>query len=640
MMEEQEILELLNSDNADDVRSGAYEAGDAGLLKALPVLVEKLSIPNPGVQEAIDHALRRIGGRPVIFALVPLLRSEDAPVRNISMDVLREVGRNEVGLLSELLNDTDPDIRIFGADILGSAGSALAVPLLAHSLLYDPEVNVRYQAAVSLGNLAYPEAADALNKALHDDEWVCFAVIEALVKVRAESSVGALLMALDKSSDLVAANIVEALGEMGYIKAAPVLIKRLRRSSGPLAGRIVRAIVQLVGAKSLSLLDKEAYSTLLDHMFTALEDEDPYIQDAAISGLATAREEKYFIAVFSLLRDLDPDKDHERMRWMVETLAGMGYYDFLEERLSNGEDKDRLLAVDIISYVNDPRAAAALKRHFWGQPRDVQRACLDVLAAGSGPEDVDFFAGVLEKSHDGNMLRSALFFFGKTGNAALISDKVWPFLFHRYQDVQESALAAVMAVHDPDLRARFISMTQEQDELSREMAYYALRAYIDDSDIIPYLAVGLNDESPAVRRIAVESMGAGVSLSEERLNYLACRLNDEDKDVRLAVIDVLGHCREEEVGSYLLRGLQDPDPWVRARCVESLGRRQDRELLSEMAALLQDGHPMVVLKAMEAMVESGGEAAFKYLLPLMEHPDAEVQAAAEEHIAKIRSGGV
>ncbi|MDR2050302.1 MAG: HEAT repeat domain-containing protein [Deltaproteobacteria bacterium] len=636
-MDEQQILSMLESDNPDDIREGAYEAGDAGLESALPLLVQKLSIPNPGLHEAIDLALRKIGGRPVIFAVIPMLRSEDAPVRNLAMDVLREVGRNEVSMLSELLNDEDADIRIFGADIIGATGSALAVPLLSHSLLYDPEVNVRYQAAVSLGNLAYPEAAPALNKALKDDEWVRFAVIEALTKVKAESSVGALLMALDKSSELVAANIVEALGEMGYIKAAPMLIKRLPQSSGPLADKIVRAIVQLVGGKSLKLLDKNEYDTLLQYMFAALNNEDTQIQDAAIAGLSAAHEEKYFRAIFALLCGLDPDKDLERMQYIAETLAGMGYYPALEESLLGGDDKTRQLAVDILSHIDDPRAVSILKDNFGILPRDVQRSAINALASRCGHADVDFFVDVLDRVRDGSIIKSALYFLGKNMEVGLIDEKVWPFLLHDYQDVQEAALNAIMSVRAPGIRERLIAMTQDEAELKRRIAYYALRSYNDDADIVPYLAVGLRDDFPEVRRIAVESLGnGGLGLTPERIAYLASCLEDEDRDVRLASVDALGLCAGAEVERYLIRGLRDPDPWVRTRCVESLGRRHDQALAPELAKLLEDEQPLVVIKTIESLAELGGGASFKYLLPLMEHPDSEVQRVAAECIEKIR----
>ena len=88
---------------------------------------------------------------------------------------------------------------------------------------------------------------------MQDEEWVQFAVIEALTKLRAESSVAALVNALDSSTDLVASIIIEALGEFGNIKAVPMLTKRLEDSPIPLRNKILQAITKILGAKSMPL---------------------------------------------------------------------------------------------------------------------------------------------------------------------------------------------------------------------------------------------------------------------------------------------------------------------------------------------------------------------------------------------------
>lgn len=640
-MDEQQILALLSSDKPEEVREGAYEAGEARLVAALPLMVGKLGqIRSTGVQEAIDRSLRKIGGKAVVEAVIPLLRSEDPPVRNIAMDVLREVGKSDVSALAALMDDEDPDLRIFGADILGSTGSAVAVPVLGRALLKDPEVNVRYQAAVSLGELAYPEAAAALNHALDDDEWVKFAVIEALVKVKAESSVGAMLMALGNSSPLVASNIVEALGEMGYIKAAPMLIERLPAYKGPLANRMVRAIVQLVGAKSLNLLGKEQYKTLMEYMLNALDDEDEQIQDAAIAGLGSARGEREFEAIFRVIAAMDPERQHDRMLKNVKVLAGMGYHEILEKIMRRGSEAERFLAVDIMSLMDDPRVARTLIDVFREQERDVQRQVIGVLGAKAGPEDKDFFLRVLDEAKDGSILKSAFFYFARNnadaGIQELINSKVFPFLKHRYPDVQEAALEACMSLTSNEMRARFIEMAKDAEPFRRQMAYYALRAY-RSADVMNCLADGLKDQEAEVRRMAVESLGTfDCSLNLERLILISPCLYDPDKDVRLAVIEVLGMCDDEESGKYLVRGLYDEDPWIRARCAESLAKKGNEERAPEIARLLQDEEPLVVIKAIEALAILGGNAAFRYLLPMVAHNIPEIQAAAEDAIAAIR----
>lgn len=77
------------------------------------------------------------------------------------MDVLREIGADDFDSLKQLLHDDDVDMRIFASDILGTSESILAVPLLCEALLRDPEVNVRYQAAVVLAPWPFPTRRNA-----------------------------------------------------------------------------------------------------------------------------------------------------------------------------------------------------------------------------------------------------------------------------------------------------------------------------------------------------------------------------------------------------------------------------------------------------------------------------------------------
>ena len=123
---EQDVLKRLASENASLARQAAFDAGDLRLESAVPLLVEHFANSSVGVQEASERALRQIRGAAAVRAVIPLLRSQDAVVRNIAMDVLREIGVDDLATLTRLLYDQDPDIRIFIADILGSSDSSMA----------------------------------------------------------------------------------------------------------------------------------------------------------------------------------------------------------------------------------------------------------------------------------------------------------------------------------------------------------------------------------------------------------------------------------------------------------------------------------------------------------------------------------
>ena len=635
MPDQTHILSLLASNDPESIREGAQLAGEQKMAEAIPALVTHITSSNIGVQEAVDRALRKIGGPEVVHAVIPLLRSDEAPVRNLAMDLLRALGNSDLDALHALLRDDDVDVRIFTADILGSVGSVLAVPPLCRALLHDPEVNVRYQAAVSLGTLAYPEAASSLNKALQDEEWVQFSVIEALTKIRDESSVGAMFKALGQASDLVASTIVDALGEMGNIKAVPLLLKRLQSSPTPLCNKIVRAVVNIMGEGSLSLLGAKECEQLRGYLATAIEDEEPEIQDAAVKGLAALGGKGATSRILALASKLDMEADSERIVNAIEGLTKLGNVEELERAILGDNELIMQIALEVLLAVDEARGLALATKIFWERPRDTQRNMILDLASRAGHEYQDFFLDVLARHTDGNVLRGALLFLGTKGDADVVFDKISSLFTHPYNDVKEAALEACIALHTPAVEQRFKEMLKHHDPVQRMMGVYGL-GFFDIANSIDELKDALNDESPDVRKVAVEAFGRGCPMKEEFLPLVEERLNDDNREVRMAVFDTLGLCSNERFTACLLVGLDDIDPWVRVRCAERLGENRIAQAVEPLVRMLHDENHLIILKAIEALGKIGGESAFRALLPVLEHRDHDLQEAAEEAVNAIQ----
>lgn len=635
-MSEQSIIELLQSGESENIREGAYLAGREGMQEAIPLLITHIQNPDIGVQEAADRALRKIGGASVVTAAIPLLRSEDAPVRNISMDLLREVGTENIDPLFQLLHDSDPDMRIFASDILGSSNSVLAVPPLCGALLRDPEVNVRYQAAVSLGSLGFQEAAPSLNKALEDEEWVQFSVVEALIKLRAESSIAALVKALDSSSELVASIIIDALGEMGNIKAVPLLLRRIDATSGPLRNKIVTSIVKILGEKSLGLLGAKEREKLHEYMLVAIKDDEQEVQDIMVRGLAGMKSEKASEAIAAIAVQLDPDRDHERMVFMVDSLASIGFNGAIAAMICEGSELAQHIGVEVVARAPSREGITLLKEVLWDKPRDLQRAVIIELAKLCGPEDQSFFLDVLEKLPDGNVIKAALLFLGRKGEASEISPVVTHFLEHEYDDVKEAALDACIALQDDLTVGYLLGMAEEDDPVRRMMAVYALGA-IDVAAYEHIALKALDDPVMDVRRVALEALGRKVPLPEKYQEAIIAKADDPESEVRLAVISVLSAGNSPALRDCLLHGLEDSDPWVRVRCIESIGRLGVEAAVPRLAELLQDENELIVIKTIEVLGSIGGELAFRSLFALIDHENPEIQHAAEEAVERIRS---
>lgn len=635
MAEHEEMMQLLESEELEDIREGAYLAGEMQEKSAIPLLAKHIQSHSLGVQEAADQALRRIGGAEAVQAVAPLLRSDDAPVRNVAMDILREIGNEDMGTLIDLLRDEDPDMRIFTSDILGASNSRIAVDLLCDALLKDPEVNVRYQAAVSLGNLAFPSAANCLNKALSDDEWVQFAVIEALTKIRDESSVDALARALDSSSDLVASMIIEALGEMGNIKAVALLLRRIGNSATALRNKIVKAIVSLLGGKSLHLLPANEQENFREYALAALNDEDLDIQDAAIRGLSFVGGENASLAILNLASELDPVRDQERVDWMAEQLSIIGLTDALENSLRDGGWKAGMVAVSAMRDIDDPAVIGIMIECFWEKDLEMQRRLMEALKDKVQAEHRPFFLDLLEKHNDGSILKGCSYFLGHRLKSEEDGEKIFALLEHPYDDVKEVALDACINIGGEAMTQRFKQFFQSPDPIHRLMAIYALgKLGIEENH--EELRLALEDEIPDIRKVAVESLGNEGELRERDLPMVAPRLNDENKDVRLAVVELLGKCVTADVTDYLAQALDDEDDWVRIRAVEALSELKVPEAIPQLVPLLELENKLIVFKVIEALGAIGGRSAFRALLELLEGDDPELQAAAEESLEKIK----
>ena len=636
-MNEQKILDGLKNNDPAGLREAAFSAGDIQLKDAVPLLVKLLISENLGVQEAAEYALRRIRGPEVVNALIPLLRSDEAPIRNISMDILREIGKDSIKPLKNLLLDDDPDLRIFIADILGSTANIEAMTALSEALLRDPEVNVRYQAAMSLGNLGFPEAATALNQALNDEEWVQFSIIEALTKIRSESSIMALVKAMDKASDLVSSMIIEALGEFGNIKAVPLLSKKLGCTSGPLRNKIIKAIVQILNEKSLALYLEKDKNLFRIYLLDALNDEDAAVQDAAALDLKSVGGEEACEALFGLAETIDPDMEPERLSHMIDALVGIGNSKRLETALKSSDEHASRLAVEVLAQLNDKPAIELLTKEFWSKDRNTQRSIVAHLVDISDPDDTGFFTKILNESSDGDIIKSALFYFTKHSPSREVASKIRELLQHRYPDVRAAALEACIALGGEEIINYFKQLLNAQDEDGRSMAVIAL-GRIDLNNSWQILCEGLNDQNPKVRMETLRALGSHPPIPREYSQKMLALSDDPVREVRITLIELLGNSRNPEFIEPLVRALEDSDDWVKARAIESLGNLETDQVVPELTAQLEAENPLVAIKAIEALAKIGGEAAFSAILSVLEAGNPDLQGPAEEALATISEG--
>jgi HEAT repeat protein len=122
------------------------------------------------------------------LALLPLLRSEDAMLRNGAIEVLGSLPDAVAPHIEALLADADGDVRIFSVDLLGLLPHPRVPQWLAQVLERETEVNVVGAALDVLAEVGGPELAGPLRRTLArfaDEPYIRFAAELALQRIEA-----------------------------------------------------------------------------------------------------------------------------------------------------------------------------------------------------------------------------------------------------------------------------------------------------------------------------------------------------------------------------------------------------------------------------------------------------------------------
>jgi len=139
------------------------------------------------VREAIFDSLGKIKGEEVVAGLIPVLRSEEAAMRNGAIEILQLMPDTVALHIIELLNDQDSDVRIFAIDILQVLAHPQTPVWLLSVLKDETHVNVVATAVDRLSEVGTPEMLndlDAIKIKFPNEPYLAFAVDTAIKRIR------------------------------------------------------------------------------------------------------------------------------------------------------------------------------------------------------------------------------------------------------------------------------------------------------------------------------------------------------------------------------------------------------------------------------------------------------------------------
>lgn len=173
--------------DADPVQRQAAARSLWGVEAAASSLCERFSVEDDlPTREALAVALMRTGGQVVVDRLLPLLSSEDAALRNQVIEILQTLPADVAPHMEKLLDDPDPDVRIFVVNILEALRHPKVEDWLIAVITTDQHVNVVGTALDLLGEVGTGAALSSLHRVrdrFAGEPYVEFAATNAIKRI-------------------------------------------------------------------------------------------------------------------------------------------------------------------------------------------------------------------------------------------------------------------------------------------------------------------------------------------------------------------------------------------------------------------------------------------------------------------------
>ncbi len=157
--------------------------------QSVPALGQALlTEQDPSVRSTLFTSLAGFATDESVTALVPLLRSEDAALRNGAIEALTGMPQAVAPTIGKLLRDPDPDVRIFTVNLLADLRHDMVGQWLRQVLKEDASVNVvaaAIEVMTEVGDTRDIPFLRAAAQRLLNEPFIGFAVAMAIERIEA-----------------------------------------------------------------------------------------------------------------------------------------------------------------------------------------------------------------------------------------------------------------------------------------------------------------------------------------------------------------------------------------------------------------------------------------------------------------------
>jgi len=602
-------------------------------------LVTVLNDVDPGVKEAALNALTSIGGEQVARAIAPLIKTDDASLRNISIEILTQVGRDGLKIIESLLGDTDDDVVKFGVDILSTIRDVNAFGMLSR-LAGHNNPNIRAAVALCLGKIKAAGSVEILLKALKDkEEWVRFSAIEALGLVRSPIALAPLLDIVNVETGLTSEAAVEALSKIASASDSAAILLRIETLLKK--GRIlnVEAIVELIEKATSPGADftpTKGFKEVYFNFFTkALEDSDRSVQLNALRGFSFLRMNAALAKIFNFsnsLNEIDDDTEPIIIGAVVSIIGHGRLPKILKDELKRSGSRNIKIIVKALGEMRSEEAVPLLKELIDTVSKPELREVVSALKEIGSLDSVAVLFNALQ-STDGHTRSIAAQALASLAGELAVANLFKMLKVEQYKDVMETVTDSLALIPSDSVKKGFWELLNDRSEHLREMGARGL-GLIGDTESVKYLRETSSDKSADVRKVVYKSIARlGISDTED---ILLKGLNDTDDEVKLSVLKALGEWRGESIRKALIDVLKDSNIWVRYHAVLLLGGFPGDDTERTIIDLLARDAEPVKAAAAKTLEKIGSKRALAALEIFSDHSDPAVREAVCSAIGTIK----
>jgi HEAT repeat protein len=608
-----ELRARLSSGDPEERRRATSELGHAGLELPAALVIQALSDDDWRVRKEAVLVALALAPHPLLLERLVATLSEPGNVglRNAAVEALGGYGDDAVESLRAMLPRLDADGRKLAVEALGRSGRGSALALLT-ALLDDMDPNVRVaavEAIAALGAAGVSEVTSLLEACLFArDALTGLAALEGLNALGSVLPWNTIERCLQDPTRRRPALL--AAGRSRDARAVPLLIAALGSARG-------KGLVEVTLALRELARDSDALAALLGSR--------PRVSPAVGEKLA------------ALVRDEQEPEDTRRAALIVlGALALPGSAECALEALAD----DRLLGeADEALELLGGRAVPALVEGVREGDARARASCLGLLSRLVEDEHAPAAvrAGLTALADDSpEVQRAGLGLLARFGDARCLPDVA---RFFARGEATASVKAAEAALEELCSRypaaARDLVTQAEPGGVEAHAACIAIGALGGGARgsraaDVTFLSAALSNDSAHVRRAAVEVL-ADLG-GAEGVDAIAFALTDEERDVRRSAVGALGRMRAHDgtaAGAKHLMELvaHSADPDLLAVAVRALGETGDVHAVPVLKPLFRSAQPVVAVSAVEALARIAGPRRVDALLEGLAHSDAEVVKA-------------